>query len=321
MILGAGKPKLKIFYASDIHGSELVFRKFLNAAKFYGVDALIFGGDLTGKAIIPFVETLPGSYSADVFGNPRQVEAGTQLTDLEQFVRDRGSYPYRTTPEEMAALQSDPELVKRVFSKVMRATAEKWVTMADDRLRGVMPCLMMPGNDDEPEVKNVLAQGDWIQDGEDRVVNLEGYQVASFGWATTTPWHSPREVTEEIMLQRLTDLTAKLEPGTPTILNFHNPPAASGLDMAYKMSKDLKVDMAGGQAMLAPVGSTSVRTIIERVNPTLSLHGHIHESRATAKIGRTVALNPGSAYTEGILQGAIISLRGDKVVGQQLVNG
>lgn len=321
MALTLGKPRLRLFYASDIHGSELVFRKFLNAAKFYGVDALIFGGDLTGKAIIPFVEISPGHFVADVYGNERRVEGGTALDELEQFVRDRGSYPYRTTPDEMAAMKADGELVHRIFGQVMRETAEKWVTMADDRLRGTMPCIMMPGNDDEPEVKEVLAQGDWIQDGEDKVVDLEGYQVASFGWATTTPWHSPREVTEELMLDRLTELTRGLETGRPVILNFHNPPAASGLDMAYKMSKDLKVDMAGGQAMLAPVGSTSVRRIIEQVSPTLSLHGHIHESRATTKIGRTVALNPGSAYTEGVLQGAIITLKGDKVAGQQLVNG
>ena len=314
--------QLSLFYASDIHGSERVFRKFLNAAGFYKVQAVVFGGDLTGKAMIPFVETSLGTYEADVFGTGHVVSEGTALNALEQFVRDRGAYPYRTTPEEMAALQADPDLVTRVFSRLMRQTAENWVTLADERLRAAgIPALMMPGNDDEPEVKKILAQGDWITDAEDRLVHLEGYQVISFGWATTTPWHSPREISEAELGVRLKALAAQLDPSEPAIFNFHDPPARSGLDMAYKMTADMKVEMAAGQAMLAPVGSTSVRDLIERVQPVLSLHGHIHESRAARKIGRTVAINPGSAYTEGVLQGVIVTVKGRKVTAQQLVTG
>lgn len=315
-------PRLEIFYASDIHGSERVFRKFLNAAAFYRVKAIVFGGDLTGKAIVPFVRTGPGQYQAEVFGTEHTVAEGSELDELEQFVRDRGAYPYRTTPEEMASLAADPELVKRTFSRLMLETAEKWVTLADERLRAAgIPALMMPGNDDEPAVKQILAQGDWITDAEDQLVDLGGYQVISFGWATTTPWHSPREVTEDELAQRLGALAAKLDPNQPAIFNFHDPPARSGLDMAYRMTGDLKVEMAGGQAMLAPVGSTAVRELIERVQPVLSLHGHIHESRASRKIGRTLAVNPGSSYTEGVLQGAIVSVKGSKVTGHQLVTG
>jgi Icc-related predicted phosphoesterase len=182
--------RLEIFYASDIHGSERVFRKFLNAAAFYKVRAIVFGGDLTGKAIVPFVETSPGVYQAEVSGTGHSAAEGSALEELEQFVRDRGAYPYRTTPDEMAALAGDPDLLRQTFSRLMLATAEKWVTLADERLRAAgIPALMMPGNDDEPEVKQILAQGDWITDAEDQLVDLGGYQVISFGWATTTPWH------------------------------------------------------------------------------------------------------------------------------------
>lgn len=315
-------PRLEIFYASDIHGSERVFRKFLNAASFYKVKAIVFGGDLTGKAIVPFVQTSPGHYQAEVFGTEHSVAEGSALAELEQFVRDRGAYPYRTTPEEMASLATDPGLVKQTFSRLMLQTAEKWVTLADERLRAAgIPALMMPGNDDEPAVKQILAQGDWITDAEDQLVDLGGYQVISFGWATTTPWHSPREVTEAELAERIGALAAKLDPNQPAIFNFHDPPARSGLDMAYRMTGELKVEMAGGQAMLAPVGSTAVRDLIERIQPVLSLHGHIHESRASRKIGRTLAINPGSSYTEGVLQGVIVSVKGSKVTGHQLVTG
>jgi len=314
--------QLSLFYASDIHGSERVFRKFLNAAKFYRVQAIVFGGDLTGKVMIPFVETSPGLYEAEVSGTSHVVSDGAALAELEQFVRDTGSYPYRTTPEEMAALQSDPGLVTEVFNRAMLKTAEKWVTLADERLRAAgIPALMMPGNDDEPEVKKILAQGDWITDAEDMLVHLNGYQVISFGWATTTPWHSPREIGDAELGTRLEALAAQLDPNEPAIFNFHDPPARSGLDMAYAMTTDMKVEMAGGQPMLAPVGSASGRHLIEHVQPVLSLHGHIHESRAARKIGRTVAINPGSAYTEGLLQGVIVTIKGRKVIAQQLVTG
>ena len=314
--------KLKIFYASDIHGSEKVFRKFLKAAPFYGADAVIFGGDLTGKSLIPLVEIAPGRFQASAAGVDEVVESGPALDALEGSIRARGSYPYRTTPDEVAAMNTDPELVRSIFSRVMAEGAERWITLADERLRAAgIPALMMPGNDDEPVVKALLAQGDWITDAEGRLVDLEGFQVISWGWATTTPWHSPREVTEEAMAVALDGLTSQLDPARPVIFNFHDPPIDSSLDLAYKMTPELKIVMAGGQAMLAAVGSTAVRTVIERVQPVLSLHGHIHESRGITKVGRTVAINPGSAYTDGTLQGVLVTVNEQKVVGHQLVAG
>jgi Icc-related predicted phosphoesterase len=314
--------KLTIFYASDIHGSEKVFRKFLNAAPFYRAQAVIFGGDLTGKALVPIVEVAPGRYRAAAAGVDAEVEAGAALDALEVAIRGRGSYPYRTTPEELTAMNADPGLVRSIFNRVMAASAERWITLADERLRAAgIPALMMPGNDDEPEVKRLLAQGDWITDAEGRCVDLEGFQVISWGYATTTPWHSPREVTEEDMAVGLEGLVAQLDIHRPVIFNFHDPPIESGLDLAYKMTPDLKVVMAGGQPMLAPVGSTAVRAVIERIQPVLSLHGHIHESRGIGKVGRSVAINPGSAYTDGTLQGVLVTLADGKVVGQQLVMG
>ncbi len=314
--------KLTIFYASDIHGSEKVFRKFLNAAPFYKAQAVIFGGDLTGKVLVPLVEVSPGRFEAKAAGVDEAIEAGSALEALESSIRSRGSYPYRTTPAELEVMNADPTVVRAIFRRVMVESAERWVTLADERLRAAgIPALMMPGNDDEPEVKRLLAQGDWIRDAEGRCMELEGFQVISWGYATTTPWHSPREITEEAMATALDSLVGQLDTRRPVVFNFHDPPIESGLDLAYKMTSDMKVVMAGGQPMLAPVGSTAVRAVLERVQPVLSLHGHIHESRAITKVGRTVAINPGSAYTDGTLQGVLITLAENKVLAQQLVTG
>ena len=171
------KPRLTIFFATDIHGSERVFRKFLNAASFYGADAVIFGGDITGKSLVPVVEVRPGRFEARLFGRTHAVAEGTELDDLEDRIRTNGFYPYRTTPDEVAIL-ADPAHLRAAFTRVMAETAERWVTLADEKLRAAgIPALMMPGNDDEPMVKDLLAQGDWIIDAEGRRVELEGFQV------------------------------------------------------------------------------------------------------------------------------------------------
>ena len=40
--------EVKMFFASDLHGSNVCFKKFINGAQFYGADVLVLGGDLTG---------------------------------------------------------------------------------------------------------------------------------------------------------------------------------------------------------------------------------------------------------------------------------
>jgi uncharacterized protein len=311
-----------IFYASDIHGSERVFRKFLKAAPFYGADVLIFGGDITGKRLIPIVSTGPGRWRAELLGQQWDVETGAALDDLETRIRGNGFYPFRTTVDEVARMSSDEDYVRQVFGRLMAETVERWVGMADEQLRAAgIPALMMPGNDDEPAVKSILAQGSWVVDAEGRVVDLEGYQVASFGYSTTTPWHSAREVTEADMGAALDKLLAAVDPERPLVLNVHDPPHASGLDLALKLTPDLRVVTAGGEPQREAVGSRSVREAIERARPVLSLHGHIHESRAAARVGDTLALNPGSSYGEGVLQGVLVRIEGNKVKGHQFVSG
>jgi len=104
------------------------------------------------------------------------------------------------------------------------------------------------------------------------------------------------------------------------IFNLHCPPYRSGLDEAPAIDADMKL-MHGGRA-LRPVGSTAVREAIERHQPLISLHGHIHESKGAVKIGKTLSINPGSAYEEGMLMGAIIQLDPKKgIKSYQLVNG
>ncbi len=90
------------------------------------------------------------------------------------------------------------------------------------------------------------------------------------------------------------------------IFNFHAPPYGTGLDEAPALDDTLR-PMHGG-AVMKPVGSTAVRDAINKHQPMLSVHGHIHESRAIKRMNRTLAINPGSVYGDGVLQGAVIEL-------------
>jgi hypothetical protein len=106
-----------------------------------------------------------------------------------------------------------------------------------------------------------------------------------------------------------------------TIFNFHAPPYGSNLDEAPALDAEMKF-IAGGRAMRA-VGSKAVRDSIMEYQPLMSLHGHIHESKGGVRLGQTLAVNPGSAYEEGVLQAAIIELdpKKAKVKNYILVNG
>lgn len=314
--------KFTIYFATDIHGSEHCFRKFLNAGKFYGVDAVILGGDIAGKALIPIAKGTGDTWDASFFGKPIHMESAEELDEFERRVRTQGYYPYRSTPDEVAEIAKHGEALDRAFETVIGRSVEGWVAIADEKLRAAgIPCLVMPGNDDPPTVKRYLNDASWLIQSEDRIVELGPYQVLSLGYSTPTPWDSPREITEEEMRAKLKDLIGKLEPGRQVIFNLHNPPYDTRTDRAFKLSQDMRIQTAGGEPVLVPVGSVAVREAIEEVQPVLSLHGHIHESRAMGSLGRTQVCNPGSMYTEGALQGVILSLDKDKVKLHKFVTG
>jgi Icc-related predicted phosphoesterase len=73
--------------------------------------------------------------------------------------------------------------------------------------------------------------------------------------------------------------------------------------------------------LMTSCGAMATRNVIERYQPLLGLHGHIHESRAAQKIGRTLCVNPGSEYSEGVLRGAIVELKKQKIKSWQFTVG
>ncbi len=309
----------KIFFATDLPGSETCWKKFLNAAKFYGADVLICGGDMTGKAIVPVVSE-DGHFSVALGGEQQTVPA-EQVGEVEATIRRKGYYPLRMSVERLRELDADADKRAECFQEVMLDGVERWMGMASEKLRGSgVRCFVCPGNDDEMEVDEVVRRSDYVELGEGRMIDVDGFSMISTGWSNPTPWKTHREDSEEQLAERIEAMASQIPDASRAIFNLHCPPYKSGLDEAPAIDADLKL-LHGGRA-LRPVGSTAVRQAIEKHQPLLSLHGHIHESKGAIKIGKTLAINPGSAYEEGMLMGAIIQLDAKKgIKSYQLVNG
>ena len=313
----------KIFFATDIHGSDRCFRKFLNAGKFYGVDAVVLGGDITGKMIVPVVEEADGHYYANLFGRKRVVDADG-LPGLNKFIADAGFYPHPMTVEEINVLKQDPAGVSDLFTKLISETMSRWIELAEERLAGTnIACLIAPGNDDPLFIDGVLGSSPHVINPDSRLVELPGgFPMISVGYSNRTPWDSPRELDEEDLAALIDAEAAKLGDPGKAIFNLHVPPKDTPIDQAVALDKEFRPVMRGGSPYITGVGSSAVRDAIARFQPMLSLHGHIHESRGEARIGRSLALNPGSEYSEGVLRGVIVTLSEKKGVrGYQLVSG
>jgi Icc-related predicted phosphoesterase len=309
----------KVFFATDLHGSETCWRKFLNSAKFYGCDVLICGGDMTGKAIVPLVEE-NGHFSYTLAAERQVVSAG-QIADVEATIRRKGYYPLRVTPERLHQLDEDAAERADAFRQVMLDGVDRWMKLAAEKLAGTgVRCFVSPGNDDEFEVDDAVRKAEAVELGEGRLIDIEGFTMISSGWSNPTPWNTHREEPEEKLAERIEAMAALIPDMSRAIFNLHCPPYRSGLDEAPAIDADLKL-LHGGRA-LRPVGSKAVRDAIDRYQPMLSLHGHIHESKGAVTLGKTLSINPGSAYEEGMLMAAIIQLDAKKgIKSYQLVNG
>jgi Icc-related predicted phosphoesterase len=138
---------VRIFFATDVHGSEVCWRKFLNSGKHYQADVIILGGDMTGKALVPIINDGGGNWHATLLEN-REVLAGEeQVAAFEKAVKRRGYYPFRIDPDELRELSSDEPRWHALFEEHMLATVREWMELADEKLAGTgIRCFVCPGS-------------------------------------------------------------------------------------------------------------------------------------------------------------------------------
>ena len=313
---------IEVYYASDIHGSDRCWRKFLGAARFYDLQHLVMGGDLIGKAVVPIEQRSDGTHACRFLGDVRVATNDEELAEIVEAIRFNGMYPWLASPEEIGRYSGDADRQGELFDRVVREDLARWLDLARERLAGNGSHLfVIAGNDDPWFVDDMLAGAEAVEFCDERVVRVDDHEMISCSYANPTPWNSPRELDEDALYARIKALADQLEDPRRAIFNLHVPPYDSGLDTATELKPDLTPRYSGGQPVQAPVGSRAVRQIIEEYQPLLALHGHIHESRGEARIGRTLAINSGSEYNTGRLHGVIVKLAADRVISHQFVVG
>lgn len=309
------KDRIRIFFTSDIHGSEVCFKKFLNAAEFYKSDFIILGGDITGKFIVP-VYDLGDHYVCKLGGKEEILNNKELLEKYLQKIRDSGSYPYVTSRENWEDIVQDMSKMERIFDELVKESIKRWIEYAEVKLEGKKTkCFIMPGNDDSYSIDSIIDLSTIITNPNEKVVQLsDKIQMLGLGYSNITPWKCPRDISEEEIEDKITRLMDKVDRGSQILYCIHVPPYDSGIDSAPELDENMKPKVGpGGQLMVVPVGSKAVRRNIEVYQPLLSFHGHIHEARGFSKIGRTICFNPGSEYHEGILRGVLVQIENNKV--------
>jgi Icc-related predicted phosphoesterase len=311
----------KLFFATDIHGSDICWSKFLNAGKFYEADVLILGGDMTGKAVVPIIHQGGDNYKVTLLEQEFAISNDEEMKEMIKRIRSRGYYPYITNPEELQYLTDRPDEVNKIFVDQVLRVVQQWMDLADKKLEGTgLQVYCSPGNDDMDEVDAIIRSSRHVLLVEGLVTALDpNHEMISSGWSNRTPWDTHREEDEDQLAVRYEAMTCNLRDPRNAVFNIHVPPHKSGLDEAPELDKNLRPVLAG-QA-LKPVGSTALRKAIEKYQPLLSLHGHIHEGRGATRIGKTLCINPGSMYEQGTLLGAIVKLGKNKVENYVLTTG
>ena len=305
----AKKRALRIYFATDVHGSDRCFRKFLAAADSYDADVLVLGGDIAGKGLVP-IRSHNGTLSAKVRGEPVTVPRAEE-DRLRAEINRLGFYSIVAGDTDMERLEAEPAFLDAAFESAIVDQIHGWCRLAEDRLKARVRCIITPGNDDPRAIDAVLKSEPRIESPEGEICDLGPVMMASCGDVTPTPWNTEREYSEEELGNRLEEILEQAPAGRKMVVNFHCPPYGSGLDFAAELDAQLRPVIRGGRPSIVPVGSKAVRDVIKRHQPVVGLHGHIHESRAAQKIGSSMCLNPGSDYTADVLRGAIVDFAED----------
>jgi Icc-related predicted phosphoesterase len=316
---------MRIYYATDVHGSEKCWRKFIITPKYYNADVIIMGGDITGKFIVPIIQLHNGRFEATFMGRKRRMKKQTDVDKLKELIANTGQYAVDVTPEEYEQYNEDPSLLDKLFEELLLKRLERWLEMAEEKLRGQnVRCFVSGGNDDLFEVDEVLAKSEVIENHDGRVVDLgDGFELLGLGYSNITPWNCPRDITEEELAEKIENVADQVNRLDRAIFDIHVPPHGTGIDEAPELTEDMQMVMGpAGEPNVIPVGSTAVREAILKYQPMLGLHGHIHESSGIRKLGKTTLVNPGSEYAEGILRGALIEVEAEEgLVNVNLVSG
>jgi len=290
---------MNLFFATDVHGSETCFRKFLNTPRVYPVKTLILGGDMTGKMVVPIIER-NDNYYANIYGAPYEAHTPQELEKLKRTIRDASGYPYLTTPDDNAKIEGQQDRIEALFEKLAYGVLEQWLQLAEERLKGSgVKVYLTGGNDDPLQISRIIQkyESDTILMAEEKVLTLNSeHEMISLGYSNPTPWHLPRDISESEMLTKIEAMATQVRDMKKAIFNIHVPPYNTPpIDFAPELDETLRPKLEGTGMKMVPVGSVAVRKSVEKFQPLLGLHGHIHESRGLPISTGRSALTPAAS--------------------------
>src|SRR5262249_60888856 len=125
-----------------------------------------------------------------VGGEPLGVETRGELGEAERQIRNRGSSRAVRPPDELSELRKEEGAVDRRFSKEMISSLDRWLDMADGKLKGgEIPCLLNGGNGDNFEIEAGRHAPPPATVGEGRGIRLGGFPPGSRGGTNPTAWN------------------------------------------------------------------------------------------------------------------------------------
>jgi len=301
---------MRILFAADLHGADLIFKKCLKSAETYEVSALILAGDLTAKDIRPIIKKDGNSYLVN-YRDKKEVVTTAELKKIEEALASMGHYFFHCSETELEDLKEKQDKIFKIMDEKILERLEYW---AETVIRQIdltkTTVFITPGNDDILKIDSLLSRY------EDKGIHtnlLQPYifpsnEMISLDYSNPTPWDTPRECKEDELAKMIKKKVKQLKDPGKAIFNFHCPPVDTRIDLAPKLDKNLKPVIIPGVDTSIHVGSKAVREMIEDCQPVLGLHGHFHESPGVDRIGKTICLNPGSEYWNGIIHGYIIDI-------------
>jgi uncharacterized protein len=317
---------VKLLFATDLHGSTLVLKKAILVANEFDVDLVVLGGDFSGKRLVPilshgsesFVVYEPFVMSGEAGGAveialPGPTLSKTQIAATLDRLEGKGHYWHFLTPDEFDSISSDRDYLTNLFEDRISERILTWARIVTEELDDGRRCIWMGGNDDDERVISRVTTKDLarFEYSENIVVEVEGFQILSYGKTNLTGFDTPRELSDNGQILRdLENIGQSVLSWSKCICNIHSPP--------QKCGKLDSVSAPNGLGFLS-VGSTDVRKFIERYQPIVQLAGHIHEGRGISKIGMTSLFNPGSEYHIGKLNAFVLDIQGSEVKESLLV--
>lgn len=250
---------MRIFFIADIQGSTPAFERFLGGLESYDADVGVVLGDLSGGVLVPLISLGASRWRTAIDDKPLAIESTDELNAARRELEARGHYWVEVTEDEQRETRDNPGVVDLLFKSAVRRRVERWLDIADERLRGSRRLLYMtPGSNDWPVIDDLFDPDRAAKPCDGRIVSLNGYDMITCSATGQDASDAERGVPDGVLQQRLEELFAKTRRPEYAIFNCRAHSRAA--DKVVKKRKPmLRMGSSAGsspQASVSHIGTT-----------------------------------------------------------------